>query len=75
MEIKTDSVAELFTSPPPEFFNKKCSGKPNAFATQSIAMFSTYVCDGETAKLKAGEWKVVANISAKTSLTAMDEGK
>ena len=73
--MKTDSVAELLISPPPEFFSRKCSGKPNAFTTQSIRMFSTYVWEGDTAKLKAGEWKVVANISAKTSLTAIEEGK
>lgn len=39
IDMKTDSVAELFTYPPPEFFNRKYSGKPNAFATQSIEMF------------------------------------
>ena len=38
-------------------------------------MFYSSVCDGDTAKLNPGVWKVVANIYAITLVTAIDDGK
>ena len=61
--------------PPPVLLNKYSSGRPNAFAVQSIWMFYNSVWDGDTAKLKPGVWYVVANIYAMIFVTAIADGK